>query len=357
MGENKITKEIYINASKVSHFTNFNRYTKENEDIEILYEHNSWLHKFFHFIYQDPISEIINNLGDLKISSIKQDLGVSDLNGDGESEKESEKEDLGACSNIKQLIVEKIDDKIKEAIKADYENSKITIKTNEKLEHEIEKIIMVERGTYFESKDIKNLNFDIKIDRSLKKKQLFEFEHNNIIYKIIIGGRIDGYVNETTILETKHRRDRLFYFIPQYEMVQMEMYLYILDLKKCIHVENFQGLQNITEYVHDDDFLNEIKNQMKQYLIEFLDKYIVSQNTNTIIKTNKKQALKKIKENASKDQLIKEFEKYVQTITVNEINRKELFDDLSKLYNFNRNDAWVWLKEFNSDKQYILKYR
>ncbi len=51
-------------------------------------------------------------------------------------------------------------------------------------------------------------------------------------------------------LKTKHRRDRLFNFIPEYEMVQMEMYLYILDLKKCIHVENFQELQNITEYVH-----------------------------------------------------------------------------------------------------------
>ncbi len=122
---------------------------------------------------------------------------------------------------------------------------------------------------YFESKDIKNLSFDIRIDNSLKKKQLFEFEHNNIIYKIIIGGRIDGYVNETTILETKHRRDRLFNFIPEYEMVQMEMYLYILDLKKCIHVENFQELQNITEYVHNDVFLDEIKSQMKQYFIEF----------------------------------------------------------------------------------------
>ncbi len=59
------------------------------------------------------------------------------------------------CSSIKQLIVDKIDDKIKEAVKADYENSKITIKTNKKLQHEIEKIIMVERGTYFESKILK----------------------------------------------------------------------------------------------------------------------------------------------------------------------------------------------------------
>ncbi len=36
MAENKTTKKIYINASKVSHFTNFNRFTKENENIEIL---------------------------------------------------------------------------------------------------------------------------------------------------------------------------------------------------------------------------------------------------------------------------------------------------------------------------------
>ncbi len=28
---------------------------------------------------------------------------------------------------------------------------------------------MVERGTYFESKDIKNLSFDIRIDNSLKR--------------------------------------------------------------------------------------------------------------------------------------------------------------------------------------------
>ncbi|QMS79513.1 hypothetical protein IIV6-T1_414 [Invertebrate iridescent virus 6] len=65
---------------------------------------------------------------------------------------------------------------------------------------------------------------------------------------------------------------------------------------------------------------------------------------------------------ATKAQLIKEFEKYIQTLSVdeNEINRKELFDDLFRLYNFNRNDAWVWLKEFiesQEEKTFILKYR
>ncbi len=52
MAENKTTKKIYINASKVSHFTNFNRFTKENENIEILYEHNYGYVNLFHFTYK-----------------------------------------------------------------------------------------------------------------------------------------------------------------------------------------------------------------------------------------------------------------------------------------------------------------
>ncbi len=55
-------------------FTNFNRFTKENENIEILYEHNLWLRKFFILHIKIPISEIINNLGDLEISSIKKEV-------------------------------------------------------------------------------------------------------------------------------------------------------------------------------------------------------------------------------------------------------------------------------------------
>jgi hypothetical protein len=64
---------------------------------------------------------------------------------------------------------------------------------------------------------------------------------------------------------------------------------------------------------------------------------------------------------ATKVQLTQEFEKYIQSLPSdeNEINRKELFDDLSRLYNFNKNDAWVWLKEFieSKDGSFVLKYR
>lgn len=257
------SREIYINASKVSHFTQFNRFTKEDEDIEILYEHNLWLQKYFRPVSQDPIAEIVHKLGDAEISSLAEDLGVSVPPESKDTPKKS--------------IIRKIEAKVKEAVEADYDKSKITIqivgKGLEKLENKIEEIVRVERGTLNESKDIKSLGIEVKIDTSFKKKELFRFDSKNVTYKVIIGGRIDGYVDESTILETKHRRNRLFGFIPKYEMVQIEMYLHILNLKKCLHVENYNGLQNKTEYAQNDTFLNEIKDQMKQYFDKFLEKY------------------------------------------------------------------------------------
>ncbi len=74
MAENKTTKKIYINASKVSHFTNFNRFTKKMKILKFYMNTIYGYRKFFHFTYKDPISEIINNLGDLEISSIKKEV-------------------------------------------------------------------------------------------------------------------------------------------------------------------------------------------------------------------------------------------------------------------------------------------
>ncbi len=70
--ENKTTKKIYINASKVSHFTNFNRFTKENE-FENFYEPHIYGYvNFFILHIKIHFRKIINNGGDLEISSIKK---------------------------------------------------------------------------------------------------------------------------------------------------------------------------------------------------------------------------------------------------------------------------------------------
>ncbi len=60
---------------------------------------------------------------------------------------------------------------------------KLQLKQIKSYNMKLKKLLWLKGGTYFESKDIKNLSFDIRIDNSLKKKQLFEFEHNTSFIK------------------------------------------------------------------------------------------------------------------------------------------------------------------------------
>lgn len=245
-------KQIYINASQVSHLTKFNRFTKENEDLYILLEHNEWLKKYVNLTTVDPIDDIIDDLD--ASSELIELLNISDKNS----------------------IKDKLYDKIKESIYSNDEDSKIfsnSIK-NIKLKNIVEEIIQTKRGSVYESTDISEMKQEIRLDNTLIKKELFRFDHKDFTYKIIIGGRVDGYVDSETILETKHRRNRLFKFIPNYEKVQIEMYLYILNLKKCLHVENYKGEKIETEYFHNEEFLENIKQELKDYLISFIEKYI-----------------------------------------------------------------------------------
>lgn len=231
--KNNRYREIYINASKVFYFTKFNKFVKENEDVMILCEYNTWLNQYIHFNQVNHHEDIIEKIND-KVNIIKQ---------------------------------------IDEAISAESEVYINSIQDID-LKDRIEEYIRTQRGIIKEKRDINNLTSKIKEDNSFYKKELFSFEYNDYIYKVIVGGKIDGYVDSETILETKHRRYKLFNFIPDYEKVQIEIYLFLLNFKKCLHVENFNGLKNEKEYIHNEVFLQEIKKELQEYLITLFKKYL-----------------------------------------------------------------------------------
>jgi hypothetical protein len=83
---------------------------------------------------------------------------------------------------------------------------------------------------------------------------------------IKIGGRIDGYDdNSTKLIEVKNRQNRFFRKIPLYEQVQCEIYLRMLNLDKCIHIERFNGEDIETEYMKDNNLFDKIKFGLKEY--------------------------------------------------------------------------------------------
>lgn len=268
------TIRILIPASKVSCFSNHNKYSTDEERHEILLRYNNWYReKYDNSVPLTPlekVDEIIN-------SSYVKDPSVS-----------IEKENV-----IKETLKKQIREDINKCIKveSDIEPQNIIKKIkNTELKTAVEKIVYVERGTLKEDKDIKKYEEKtaIKTAKSKSKsvvepiqpierptkvyyKDLARFTHDNENYRITIVGRVDGILDDY-IIETKHRKNKLFNYIPIYEKIQVEMYFVLLKLKKCKFIENFNNEQNVIEYDHNPKLLEEIIHNLKIHFIELLQK-------------------------------------------------------------------------------------
>uniref|UniRef100_A0A6C0K8W8 Uncharacterized protein n=1 Tax=viral metagenome TaxID=1070528 RepID=A0A6C0K8W8_9ZZZZ len=83
--------------------------------------------------------------------------------------------------------------------------------------------------------------------------------------KVLVGGRIDGFVEATsTLVEVKRRRNRLLGF-PKYEKIQCEVYLRMLGLERCTHVEDFDGTRKSRDYAQDPALWEHIQKGLAEF--------------------------------------------------------------------------------------------
>ena len=61
--------------------------------------------------------------------------------------------------------------------------------------------------------------------------------------EFVIYGRVDGALEDGTIVEHKQRRNRLFHSVPDYERVQVLAYMFLADAPSAIIVETFRDQQ------------------------------------------------------------------------------------------------------------------
>lgn len=64
----------------------------------------------------------------------------------------------------------------------------------------------------------------------------------------IVCGRVDGITNGDTIVESKNRMHRLFECIPEYEQVQLEVYLWLTGFTKAILIQSHNSNQSVLHY-------------------------------------------------------------------------------------------------------------
>jgi hypothetical protein len=86
--------------------------------------------------------------------------------------------------------------------------------------------------------------------------------------KVLVGGRVDGLVGDK-VIEVKNRIDRLPDSIPDYDIAQLNVYLFLVEKQQGEMVENLRTKQNIdgddiepTQRVTNFDFDDEMWNSL-----------------------------------------------------------------------------------------------
>lgn len=134
-----------------------------------------------------------------------------------------------------------------------------------KLTDLMEDDIKMSRGTLGEKDDLDKLQKDDKkvTNRNDKTYSKILFCHGK--YPVEIRGKIDGMM-DGKIIETKKRRNKLFNYIPIYEKIQLECYIWLTGIENVIHVENYDNESVETQYIHDEKLWNECIQKTKEFL-------------------------------------------------------------------------------------------
>lgn len=143
--------------------------------------------------------------------------------------------------------------------------------------------------------------FQVKLDVSQKyNKKYFTETLDNIYY---IGGKVDGlYINpdpkKSYVVEVKNRTKGFFNSLRDYEKLQIQLYMWILDLEEAKLVESYKDNMRITIVYRDQEFIDQSLIYLKIFIdnfeTNFLNKPVVKENYLNSNDSDKKTMLNKL---------------------------------------------------------------
>jgi 23S rRNA pseudoU1915 N3-methylase RlmH len=123
------------------------------------------------------------------------------------------------------------------------------------------------QGTKFEKQDLARSQIPIKSNNLITYMSTIH-ETDKFIYVLI--GAVDGFHAETGgVVETKHRKSRLFEEVKDYERIQVEVYMHLTDTQDVTAtlLENYIGESSSQEIVHDKELWNECMTAFKEIAV------------------------------------------------------------------------------------------
>lgn len=156
-------------------------------------------------------------------------------------------------------------------------NKTLTIKEKEELQKAGESFINTTHGTLKEDDAIKmyEKKYKVKLDTSQAyfKKKLDFIQDSK--YEWYIGGKLDGlYIDSENasnsyVVEVKNRTKAFFSSLRDYEKTQIQLYMWMVDLKQARLVEKKDAKIRNTKIYYDDDYINDIINYLQIFINNF----------------------------------------------------------------------------------------
>ena len=116
--------------------------------------------------------------------------------------------------------------------------------------------------------DVYEKQNNIQLDKTQKYYSKFLFNYNNKDW--YIGGKMDGIDEENkTIIEVKNRTRCFFNSVRDYEMTQIQIYMYLKDYDNSILVEKLNNKIKKTSIKYNEDYLNTTLFELQQFIREF----------------------------------------------------------------------------------------
>jgi hypothetical protein len=116
------------------------------------------------------------------------------------------------------------------------------------------------RGTRDESIAVEQLGHTLK--RKIKMDASMYYGHVPLTiagpYRLRVGGKVDGIVDEQTLAEVKNRQNRLFRKVPEYELIQVQVYMEITNRQVCEFLERFGGSSWNTTIARDSAYYQDV---------------------------------------------------------------------------------------------------
>ena len=146
-----------------------------------------------------------------------------------------------------------------------------------------ENVINTTHGTLTEDSAI--AQFEKKFNVSLDTSQIYHKRQVNFReskYDWYIGGKVDGLYLEPNpeksyVVEVKNRTKGFFSSLRDYEKVQIQLYIWMMNLNQAKLVEQYNKKIKITVVYRDDDFIEDIMESLEIFTKNIEEKFLLNQ--------------------------------------------------------------------------------